>query len=319
MDRRSAIQVLGLVGAGSLFILAAPRLAAHAVEQELEPSSTFRSDVRLVLLDVNVKDRDTGTILGLSKENFTVLEDGRPQHITVFDRDEVPVTVGILVDESRSMAMKRNEVLTAAETFIQESNRHDQIFVLNFNDRVVAGLPPGTRFSDSVPQLRSALHRGVAEGKTALYDAVTAGLKQLELGQREKRTLVVITDGGDNTSQHTRKQMLDAVERSIATIYTIGLFDLEDPDRDPGILRQLARISGGEAYFPASPSVMVPVCRNIAKEIRTRYTIGYLPKSSKGGSLRHVQVNVSAPGHAKVVVRARTSYRDNTSIDRLHQ
>ncbi len=129
----------------------------------------------------------------------------------------------------------------------------------------------------------------------------------------------MISDGGDNTSQHTRKQMLDAVERSIATIYTIGLFDLEDPDRDPGILRQLARISGGEAYFPPSPSVMVPVCRNIAREIRTRYTIGYLPKNSKGGSLRHVQVNVSAPGHAKVIVHARSSYRDDTIVDRLHR
>jgi Ca-activated chloride channel family protein len=319
MGRHSVIQALRFWSAGSFLFLAAPFLIGHATEQEQDLNPTFRSDVRLVLLDVNVKDRDTGTILGLSKENFTVLEDGRPQPITVFDRNDLPVTVGILVDESRSMSIKRSEVLTAAETFIQESNRHDQIFVLNFNDRVMPGLPEGTLFSDSIPQLRSALHRGVAEGKTALYDAVTDGLKQLELGQRDKKTLIVISDGGDNTSKHTRKQMLDAVERSIATIYTIGLFDLDDPDRDPGILRQLARISGGETYFPASASVMVPVCRQIAKEIRTRYTIGYLPKNSKPGSLRHVQVNVSAPGHAKIIVHARTSYRDDTISGRLHQ
>ncbi len=187
MDRRSAIQVLGIGGAGSFLFLAAPYLSGHGVEQEPEASPTFRSDVRLVLLDVNVKDRDTGTILGLSKENFTVFEDGRPQQITVFDHNDLPVTVGIVVDESRSMTAKRNDVLTAAETFIQESNRDDQIFVLNFNDRVVSGLPEGTLFSDSIPQLRSALHRGVAEGKTALYDAVTAGLKQLNWDSATRR------------------------------------------------------------------------------------------------------------------------------------
>src|SRR5271154_5737439 len=294
MNRHFSIHHSANSGVGSFMLcLAIPSLLAQGLVVRgavQEPdASTFRSEVRLVLLDVNVKDRDGSTVLGLSKENFTVLEDGRPQPVTVFDRNDLPVTVGILVDESRSMTSKRTDVLTAAQIFIEESNRQDQIFVLNFNDRVTAGLPRDMLFSDSVPQLRSALHHGVAEGKTALHDAVVAGLQQLELGQRDKKTLVLISDGGDTTSTHTRKQMLELVERSIATIYTIGLFDLDDPDRDPGILRQLARISGGEAYFPASASEMVPVCRNIAKEIRTRYTIGYLPKPSNGASaLRHI-------------------------------
>src|SRR5262249_50433960 len=161
----------------------------------------------------------------------------------------------------------RGDVITAAETFIEESNRQDEIFVLNFNDKVTPGLPGDKLFSDNLQQLRSALYRGIPEGKTALNDAVIAGLKQLELGRRDKKALILISDGGDNASEHGRREVHEMVERSIATIYTIGLFEADDPDRDPGILRQLAKISGGEAYFPERPSEMVPVCRSIAKDI----------------------------------------------------
>jgi Ca-activated chloride channel family protein len=271
---------------------------------------TIRSDVRLVLLDVSVKDREGGFVSGLSKENFSVFENGRPQPITVFANGDVPVTAGILVDESFSMRPKRDDVLTAAQTFIEESNPHDEIFVLNFNDRVTRGLPEPTLFSDNIQQLRSALQQGVPQGKTALNDAVVAGLKQLELGRRDKKTLIVISDGGDNASLHKRPEMLNMVEKSTATIYTIGLYDADDPDRDPGILKELARISGGEAYFPKDPSGMVPVCRRIAKDIRSRYTIGYLPPAENGaGSMRHIRVRVSAPGRARLIARTRTSYR----------
>ena len=236
MNRHLTVHSRRIGGAGSFVCcLVLFGLIARASFQEPESGSyTFRSEVRLVLLDVSVQARDGGAVSGLSKENFSVLENGRPQQITVFDHNDRPVTVGILVDESRSMTSKRVEVLTAAQTFVEESNRDDQIFVLNFNDKVTPGLPGGVLFSDSLPELRSALYRGFPEGKTALRDAVIAGLRQLELGQRDKKTLVVISDGGDNASEHTRRQMLDMVEGSIATIYTIGLFDVDDPDRDPG-------------------------------------------------------------------------------------
>jgi Ca-activated chloride channel family protein len=271
---------------------------------------TIRSDVRLVLLDVSVKDREGGFVSGLTKDNFTVFENGRPQRITVFASDDVPVTVGILVDESFSMTPKRNDVLTAAQTFIEESNPNDEIFVLNFNDRVTRGLPAPMLFSGDIQRLRAALQRGIPQGKTALNDAIVEGLKQLELGKRDKKTLIVISDGGDNASEHKRADMLNMVEKSIATIYTIGLYDADDPDRAPGILKELAKISGGEAYFPNDPTEMVPVCRRIAKDIRARYTIGYIPEVGTGvNAVRHIQVRVSAPGHAKLIARTRTSYR----------
>jgi Ca-activated chloride channel family protein len=270
---------------------------------------TIQSDVRLVLLDVSVKAPDGNLAPALAKEDFAVFENGKRQPITVFAHDDVPVTVGILVDESLSMTPKRPEVLLAAQIFVEESNPQDEMFVLNFNDKVTRGLPGQILFSDNLKQLRSALYRGIPQGKTALFDAVIDGLSQLEQGRRDKKTLVVISDGGDNASEHTRREMLELAERSIATIYAIGLYDADDPDRSPGILRQLARISGGEAYFPENKSAMTSICSRIAKDIRTRYTIGYIPQATNGsGSLRRIHVQVSAPGQARLSVRTRGSY-----------
>lgn len=300
MNRRSALRLLMCGSAGSSILLR----AAFDEPQNL----TIRSDVGLVVLDVSVKDADGNDVPGLAKSAFRVTENGRLQRISVFDPEDRPVTVGILVDESRSMTPKRLQVLEAAQTFVEESNRRDEMFVLHFNDHVTSGLPRGVQFSDDVQKLRAALNRGVPEGRTALYDAVIAGLKHLDLGKRDRKAIVVITDGGDTASRSTRREMLDLVERSNATIYTIGLFDADDPKQDPGILRQLARMTGGNSYRPATAADVAPGCRLIAKEIRSRYTIGY-PVQPEGGILRHIRVAVSAPGYRHLTVRTRSSYR----------
>ncbi len=256
----------------------------------LQPQDyVLHRDVRLVLLDVSVQDRQGGFVPNLTRDNFQVLENGKSQPITVFSNEDVPVTIGILVDDSGSMSAKRNEVLSAAGGFIQTSNPKDEIFVLNFNDSVTSAVHAAI-FSDTIEQLRAALYRGVPQGRTALNDAVVEGLKQLELGRREKKGLVVISDGGDNTSRHTRAAMMAQVESSLATIYTIGLFETENPDRNPGVLKRLADVSGGDAIFPRrSIRHGDRVCQRIAKEIRTRYTIGYLlPPSDSPASLRRI-------------------------------
>jgi Ca-activated chloride channel family protein len=306
MNRRLAMRTLMAASAGSVLW---PRLFA-ANPQDQQESYTIRSEARLVLLDVSVKDSAGGFVSGLSKENFSVFENGRPQRIVAVDHGDPPVTVGILVDESRSMGPKRPAVLTAALAFIAESNPEDEIFVLNFNDRVTRGLPSPMVFSDNLEELRKALFRGVSDGRTALNDAVVEGLAQLEMGKREKKTLVLISDGGDNASTNTRRETLDRVEASLATIYTIGLFDAEDADSDPGILKRLASISGGEAYFPPSPEEMVPTCHRIARDIRARYTLGYVPAAGKGANdVRNIRVGASAPGHAKLITETRRRYR----------
>jgi Ca-activated chloride channel family protein len=273
-----------------------------------EPSDfTIRTTSRLVLLDVSVKDGSGGFVSGLSKDNFKVYENGQPQPITQFANADIPVTVGIAVDESGSMRPKRAEVVTAALAFNQASNPMDEMFIINFNEKPRRGLPDDVLFSDDVQQLRLALYQGQPEGRTALYDAIEMALNQLEFGRRDKKTLVVISDGGDNHSKHTLDDVTRDVLRSVATIYTVGLFDEDDPEKNEGVLKKLAQVSGGVFYHPQTLGEIVPVCRQIAKDIRTRYTIGYVP-AAEGKAERHIKVVASSPEHSKLVVRTRTNY-----------
>jgi len=190
MERRLAIRNMVMTAAACLL----PDLRG---QEHAAPSQDFviHSDVRLVLLDVSVKDPDGAFVEGLGQSNFEVFENNVRQTVSTFSNTDLPFTVGILVDESRSMAPKRNDVLAAAGLFIAESNPHDEIFVLNFNDTVKRGLPPGVLFSDDMAQLRAALGRSRPQGMTALNDAVVEGLKQLELGRRDKKGLIVVSDG----------------------------------------------------------------------------------------------------------------------------
>jgi Ca-activated chloride channel family protein len=300
MERRRLLEDLIAAGAVTL-------LRGQAAGQN---EFTLRSDVRLVLLDVSVRDQRGAFAGDLVKSNFAVFEDGQPQEIRVFAHDDLPATLGILVDESYSMRPKRADVLQAAESFIDLSNAGDEIFILNFNDVVQAGLPAGTMFSHDPRQLRAALQGGLPRGRTALNDAIVAGLKQLRLGHRERKALLLISDGGDNASTHTRQQMFSAVETIPATIYTIGLFDEDDPDRVPELLRQIAWVSGGQCFLPQNPAETTPVCKHIAEDIRARYSVGYIPRLDRGGDeTRHIRISVRAPGHDKLTAHARTSYR----------
>jgi len=273
-----------------------------------EPSDfTIRTTSRLVLLDVSVKDASGGFVSGLSEDNFKVYENGKPQPITQFANADIPVTVGIVVDESGSMRPKRAEVVTAALAFNQASNPMDEMFIVNFNEKPRRGLPDDVLFSDDVQRLRLALYQGQPEGRTALYDAIEMSLKQLEFGRRDKKALVVISDGGDNHSTHTLEDVTRDVLGSVATIYTIGLYDEDDPESNGSVLKKLANVSGGVFYHPETLAEIVPICRQIAKDIRTRYTIGYVPQA-EGKAERHIKVVASSPEHSRLLVRTRTSY-----------
>lgn len=269
---------------------------------------TIRAQVNLVLLDVSVRDREGGFVSDLPKDAFTVYEEGKAQTITEFANSDIPVTVGLIVDNSGSMRPKKPEVITAGLVFIQASNPLDETFVINFNDKVRRGLPPILPFTDDVAKLRSALTRTDPEGRTALYDAVIAGLDQLEMGRRDKKTLIVVSDGGDNISTHSFGEMMHRVLESHATIYTIGLFDEQDKDKNPEVLRKMAQVSGGVVYLPKKIEEVVPICRQIAKDIRTRYTIGYIPSGADQRGTRHVRVAVSTADHRRLIARTRSSY-----------
>jgi len=268
---------------------------------------TIQTTTRLVLLDVSVKDARGGFVSGLTKDNFKVFENGKQQEISQFSNADIPVTAGLVVDDSGSMRPKRAQAITAALVFIQASNPMDEMFVVNFNERPRRGLPDQLLFSDNTRQLRQALWQGDPEGRTALYDAIEMSLHQLDFGRQAKKTLVVISDGGDNHSTHTLVQVKHDVLASLATIYTIGIYDEDDPERNEGVLKELAHVSGGVFFHPKDLAEIVPICRQIAKDIRSRYTIGYVP-SSEGKIVRHIKVVASSPEHPKLEVRTRTSY-----------
>jgi Ca-activated chloride channel family protein len=205
------------------------------------------------------------------------------------------------------MRPKRAEVLTAAMAFIHESNPADEMFVLNFNETVRHGLPDTELFSGNINELRNALFAGQPEGRTALYDAVVDGLHQLDMGRQAKKTLVLISDGGDNVSKHHLADVIKLAEETSATIYTVGIFDEDDHDKNPDILNKLAHISGGVAYYPGDADNIIPTCERIARDIRNRYTLSYVPAPGPK-QLRHIKVDVRGDSGAKLTARTRTVY-----------
>ena len=294
-----------LVLAGTVQTIPAQVPAAEASRDPFTMSTT----AELVVLDVGVQDAAGGHISNLNKENFQVYEGGKLQRITQFESEDVPVTVGLVIDTSGSMRSKYPDVVTAALAFIQASNREDEVFIVNFGDDVHPGLPEGVPFTDDIRQLRTALSWGTPAGRTALYDAILYSLHHLEKGTRDKKALVLVSDGGDNQSTQGPRELMRMVQESHATIYTIGIFEAEDPDRNPALLRRLAFVSGGEAFFPKQLSGIIGICRQIASDIRTRYTIGYVPvRDSQQGSMRKIKVVATRPGGGKMAVHARTSY-----------
>jgi VWFA-related protein len=269
----------------------------------------IKTDVELVLLDVSVKDSQGGFVSGLQKENFRVFDDNVPQDLTVFQSMDVPVTVGLVVDNSGSVRPKKPEIVTAALTFVRESNPQDEMFVVNFNDTVRKGLPEGVDFTDDHKVLRDALLLNPAQGRTALYDGLKAALEHLKKGRLAKKTLVLISDGGDNMSDISKEEILNLIEESLATIYTVGVYNPDDKDKNPGFLKQIAEISGGEYYRPPDITHLVSVCEKIAKDIRNRYTLGYSPKNVNfDGKIRELKVLATRPDGKKLEVRTRDQY-----------
>jgi VWFA-related protein len=266
-------------------------------------------DVALVVLHATVTDRHGAAVSNLREHDFAVYEDGVPQSIRLFKSEDIPVTVGLVVDHSTTMRPKLAEVTTAAMSFVRFSNPQDEMFVVNFNEKVILGLPGKARFTNSATDLEHAIVRVPTEGQTALYDAIAKGLEELQAGTRDKKAMIVVSDGGDNASVHTEAQVMKLAEQSSAIIYTVGLFDENDPDRNPGVLNRLARATGGEAFLPDQPSEVVGICERIARDIRSQYTIGYVPiNPARDGAYRAIRVHAGLKDHEGLHVRTRTGY-----------
>jgi VWFA-related protein len=280
-----------------------------AAEPQTPEPFQLSVNVDLVVLQATVSGRPGQLVPTLAEDNFAVYEDGVRQTVTLFRHEDIPVTVGLVVDHSGSMRRKLPEVAAAARTFAQASNPRDLMFVVSFNDKVDMPLIHGSPFVSLPEDLDSAILRADAIGMTRLYDAVFQAQQQLQACNIEKKVLMVISDGGDNASTHTLAQVIRNAESSPALIYTIGIFDEYDTDKNKDVLRRLARSTGGEAYFPAHLDATVGICQSIAKDIRNQYTLGYVStNAAKTGVLRSIRVVAALPGHGKFNVRTRTGY-----------
>jgi Ca-activated chloride channel homolog len=295
-----------------LLLASCARTAASQVPASDAPAvEAFRVsvDVDLVVLHAAVRDRKGRTVPELRESDFEVYEDGVRQSIRTFKREDVPVTVGLVVDHSGSMSRKLAGVMSAARSFVQSSNPEDEMFVVNFNEKVTLGLKAGVLFTSSADELGAAILNAPVTGQTALYDAVGEALQRLKSAGRDKQVLIVISDGADNASTLRLSELLLQVRQSSALVYTIGIFDSADPDRNPRVLRRLAGNTGGEAFFPDELNPVSAVCERIARDIRNQYTIGYLSTSAdRPGTYRSIRVGVPRSGKGKLSVRTRSGY-----------
>ena len=292
----------------ALPIVARPQEGPPPARRPSDPYM-IRVSVGLVVLHATVQNHKGNLVSGLSQDDFHVYENGVLQQIKYFSHNDIPVTVGLVIDNSGSMGPKIPEVVAAALAFARSSNPQDQMFVVNFNEHVRFALPDNTPFTDQPGQLQVALSHIKADGETALYDAIAAALEHLKSGNRDKKVLIVISDGGDDASKKKLKQVLAMARQSDAIIYTLGLFDEDDPDKNPHVLKLLARETGGEAFLPKSITEVVPICEQIARDIRNQYTIAYIPTDRKqDGTYRAIQVKAEAPHRGRLFVRTRAGY-----------
>ena len=290
-----------------LVCLTAPLAARPAQEQE--PVPLFKSESNLVVLHVNVFNGRSDAVPNLPQNAFQVTEDNRPQSITFFSNEDVPVAVGLVLDNSGSMIARRAMVLAGTRAFAASSHPEDELFTIIFNEHVRRGLPETIAFTKNRVQIEAGVNRYAPGGQTAFHDAVIAALEHLQEASHQKRVLVVLSDGDDNASQHSSDIMLERAARSDALIYTVSTADLDTSVVKPRLLKKLAELSGGAAYTPDSDEDVVDAFMSIAENIRRGYSIGYVPtNTSPDGRFRRVKVTVRAPGFKNLSVSARDGY-----------
>ncbi len=289
-------------------------LAAGAQSPELEKGSSqdkIKVDVDLTLVTATVTDIDGQPIIGLIKDNFQVWEDRVEQDIKYFSADEVPVSTGIVLDVSGSMAAKISAARDAATSVLRTANREDEFFLVEFSSRAQVA----EDFSTDISNLQNRLIFNSAKGRTALFDATYLALERIERARNSRRALVLISDGEDNHSRYTFENISQFVREADVQIFAIGLETYLSAMHD-GVrsgrehLERLAKLTGGKAYFPKSIRELPAICRQIALEIKSQYVLGYEPtNTAKDGAWRKIRLKVNPPmGIPNLHVRGKTGY-----------
>jgi VWFA-related protein len=269
---------------------------------------TFRADTRLVVLHASVVDKGGKLITNLPQSAFKVFENGVEQTLKLFRREDVPVSMGIIVDNSGSMRDKRQKVEAAALALAKASNPQDEVFIVNFNDDPYLDVP----FTNDPKKLQEGLARIDSRGGTAMRDAISLSMDYArKKGKKDKKVLLVITDGNDNASNETLERLVERSKNGDngVLIYAIGLLNEEEKRearQAKRALDALTQATGGLSYYPKEVAEVNSICLEVAHEIRNQYILAYSPAAPDDGSYRTIKVTVNAPGHP--VVRTRSGY-----------
>ncbi len=289
------------------FLLALPLLlswAPNALAQDADP--VFRSDTRLVLLHASVVDRRGNLVTDLDQSAFTVLEEKQEQPLRLFRREDIPISLGLIVDNSGSMRGKRQQVESAVVTLVKSSTRDDEVFVVNFNDDLYLDV---TMTSDN-----KKLEEGIAQldsrGGTAMRDAISASIDYMrDKSRKDKKVLLVVTDGNDNASAITLEKLVQRAQQSEVLVYAIGLLNEEErreAKRAERAIEALAKATGGQSYFPGALAQVDEIAKQVAHDIRNQYVLGYTPTNQTlDGGFRRIEVKAKGRG---LTVRTRTGY-----------
>jgi VWFA-related protein len=270
----------------------------------------FSADTRLVVCHTTVVDKAGKLVTNLKQDAFSVAENDVKQDILLFKREDIPVSMGLIIDNSGSMRSKRASVEAAALALVKDSNPDDEVFIVNFNDDAYIDNPDNKEFLTSIDDMKEALTRIDSRGGTAMRDAIAKSIEWLKKAHKEKKVLVVVTDGVDNASSKSLEDLVRDARQSEVLIYSVGLLTEEEKRSAASAKRQLnalAEATGGEVFYPKDVNDVDPIAHQVARDIRSQYTIGYKPSNEAlDGTFRKIKVSVKAPGNP--VPRTRTGY-----------
>jgi len=275
-----------------------------------DTGTVFRADTRLVVCHTTVVDKSGHLVTTLPQAAFTVFENGVRQQIKVFKHEDLAVSLGLVIDNSGSMRSKRARVEAASLALVKDSNPDDEVFIVNFNDTAYLDNPKDKPFTSDIGEMEEALRRIDSRGGTAMRDAIQMSIDHLKKAHKDKKVLVVVTDGNDNASLVSLEALVRSARQSDVLVYAVGLLGEEErheAGRARRALETLAEATGGATYFPNEVSEVDRIAHQVARDIRSQYTIEYTPSNAAmDGTFRQIRIAVSASGHP--VVRTRSGY-----------
>jgi VWFA-related protein len=273
-----------------------PQDAAEAQERR-EPS--IRVETQLVLINVTVTDPMNRFVTGLEKEHFQLFEDKKPQEVSQFSSEDAALSIGLVFDASGSMGSKLQKSRQAAAQLFKTANPEDEFFLIQFNDRPDLVVP----FTNNTEEIQNRLTFTQAKGRTALLDGLYLAMSQMKKARNPRKAIIILSDGGDNSSRYTESEIKNAVREADVQVYAIGIFEpiagrgrTAEELGGPGLLTELAESTGGRHFPVENPNELPDIAAKIGIELRNQYVLGYTPtNTTRDGKYRKVQVKLKQP------------------------